>query len=718
MGEYVDPGQLIADALEFALPPRRRPIPEVVEDLRYINGGGFRHDDAPYTLEAERVLSEGTHTGMAIIGPGQSGKTTIPENWFFASIAEDPASFLWYMPTDAMRDAYVKDRINAMIRNHDVLASRQLPGAINDSLQFKAFRGMNAHFLAANAGAFVSKNAPRIVADEIDLYAKSLGDPWERLEIRRQYYLPASIIVGMSHPDAASGLDENRGHWDRGIMAWFARSDRRLWYWPCPICNAVASPAPIASRRMVLDYDAAAPLDEIRDMARLRCPSCDELIEERHRRAMNAAGCWIGEGQTITPEGVIEGDLVRSDMAGFWIHGLMSPWTAGGWGGLAAARVEAERKLARGSENAERELREVMAKRWGEPYCAPEAVGSLEAESLRENAVDLPLRVVPEGFGALFASCDINSTWIEVAVGAFDYTSGESVVIDHFKVSAADAVGTPLSLARSPAHWQVVVDRVLSATYPMAGDPSRHLPIRGALIDSAGEAGVTDLAYAAWRAWSRADRGIVRRLGQNRHKVPVYTAMLSKGASTANPPRIDLTWPQHQRADRKVKALGDVPVLRFAPNAFKDTVATRLGLIFAGENADGTGDIGEVAPVTTAAIRLPAGLRRPQGSDDADFFEGVAAEARDKLGRWTRPEGAPRNEPLDLLVMLAVLSELFDIGRGGAAPAWASPDPARNSLARSETGPAGDDAMPALPRPAPSPAKPVTLARRLPGARR
>lgn len=714
MGEYVDPGRLIAEALDFALPPRRRPIPEVVEDLRYIGGGGFRHDDAPYTIEPEQVLSAGTHTGMAIVGPGQSGKTTIPENWLFASITEDPASFLWYMPTDALRDAYVKDRVNAMIRDHEVLSSRQLPGAINDSLQFKAFRGMSAHFLAANPGSFISKNAPRIVADEIDIYAASLGDPWERLEVRRQYYLPASIILGMSHPDAARGLDESKGHWDHGIMAWFARSDRRLFHWRCPICNAVGSPAPIARRRMVLDYDAAAPLDEIREMARLRCPSCEALIEERWRREMNASGFWAGEGQTITPDGVIEGELIRSDIAGFWIHGLMSPWTAGGWGGLAVARVEAERKLARGAENAERDLREVMAKRWGEPYCAPEAVGDLEAESLRENAVDLPLGIVPEGFGVLFAACDINSTWIEVAVGAFDYASGESVVIDHFKVGAVDAAGTPLSLARTPAHWQVVVDRVLSPTYPMAADPSRRLPIRGALIDSAGEAGVTELAYAAWRGWSRPGpgpgRGIVRRLGQNRHKVPVYTAMLSKGASTPNPPRIELTWPEHQRADRKVKALGDVPVLRFAPNAFKDTVATRLGLLFASDE-----DAEAAPPVTTAAIRIPAGLKRPKGSAEVDFFTGVAAESRDKLGRWTRPEGAPRNEPLDLLVQLAVLADLFDIGRGGAVPTWASPDPARNSLALTE---AVTEAAPTDSASRPAPAKPVTLARRLPGARR
>jgi heme/copper-type cytochrome/quinol oxidase subunit 1 len=69
---------------------------------------------------------------------------------------------------------------------------------------------------------------------------------------------------------------------------------------------------------------------------------------------MNKDGVWVGTGQQISVEGDIAGELIETDIAGFWITGLMSPFVIGGIGGLARAMAQARQAVERGDDDANR----------------------------------------------------------------------------------------------------------------------------------------------------------------------------------------------------------------------------------------------------------------------------------------------------------------------------------------------------------------------------
>jgi hypothetical protein len=137
---------------------------------------------------------------------------------------------------------------------------------VDDSLHFKGFQGMRLELLSASPNNLINKSAPRIVADEIDAYPQSLGDVKALLDVRRQTFGRHSMLLALSHPDLARGVNPARD-WSAGIMALYADSDRRVWYWPCPHCGSWSSPAPIAARHMAIQYPEQGTLDEIEAQA-------------------------------------------------------------------------------------------------------------------------------------------------------------------------------------------------------------------------------------------------------------------------------------------------------------------------------------------------------------------------------------------------------------------------------------------------------------------
>ena len=50
--------------------------------------------------------------------------------------------------------------------------------------------------------------------------------------------------------------------------------------------------------------------------ARLLCPECGSLLEDKHRNSMNCAGKFLPKGD------------LESSTASFWVSGLASPWRA------------------------------------------------------------------------------------------------------------------------------------------------------------------------------------------------------------------------------------------------------------------------------------------------------------------------------------------------------------------------------------------------------
>lgn len=651
---FADPAALWCDAIDAYLPPERVSVAEHAAAHRWLDnrGGGYvgrwSHDEAPYLREPMEMLTSRDHTSVAIAGPGRSGKTAIAENWVLQSVDSDPADMLWYEPTDDALESYVKRVINPMIELHRELKGRLGTMPIDRSIHFKRFGAMWCEFLPATYSNLIGKSAGRIVLDEIDACPERDGDVFRLADVRRQSFGVESKILAVSHPDRAEGIDPKL--WLRGIMRLYADSDRRTWWWPCPECDRWSSPNPTAARVMTLHYPADAPIDEVAEAARLACPICGGLIEDKWRRAMNLAGRWVALGQHIDEAGVVTGEPLRRDTAGFWIVGLMSPFILGGIGALARDLVSAEREAEASGDD--KPVRDVMAKRWGIPAKPRRSVGNVDAAALAERTEDFRLGRVPVGVRFLTAAIDVQAARFEVLVRGWG-ERGESWLVDHRRVTADTAI--------APSAWDALLHALLLEQWPLADGSGRGMTLRAIGYDSGGAPGVTQQAYDAWRRLKR--ERLARFIGRIDGR-EVHSVLPMKGAAGPNAPRLQVVHPMSKRTDRLAVAAGDMPLLIFGANAYKDDLAGQLAVLQQG----------------AWMVHIPQRLRGNYPAEPINeapphaMLEQLVAEVRKPNGAWEKSRPGVRNELLDLMVMTQALAELHGLRsiKWDAPPHWAA----------------------------------------------
>ncbi len=667
---FADIGAILRETLPSYLPIDQISVADYAARYRWLDnrGGGYvgrwSHDEAPYLVGPMDALDSRDHLTVAVPGPGRCGKTAIAENWFLRNAAVDPADMLWYEPTKDTTDSYVKRVIEPMIELHEVLRGKLGSLSRDDSLAFKRFREMWVEFLPVVYNNLVNKSAGRIVVDEIDACALTDGDVYDLADFRRATFGLASMLLALSHPDQAEGLNPQR--WNRGIMRLYARSDRRTWWWPCPQCNGFSSPNPTAERVMVLHYPEDAPLDEIQDAARLICPLCGHPIEDKYRRAMNIDGRWAGLGQVVEEDGSITGDLLHRDIAGFWIVGVMSPFIIGGIGALARGLVEAERNDELTGETT---ARDVMTKRFGIPPRAARQVGSVSAETLAGRADPvLKLGHVPAGVRFLTVFIDVQVNRFEGLVRGWGL-GGESWIVD--------MVRRPADPASSSEDWDAMLAWLLDLAYPLADGSGRVMRPRASGFDTGGAPGVTQQAYDAWRRAFQRRKARLLGIADGRE---AWNLVPTKGVGSAGAVRLQVRRPDSARKDRAARAAGAVPLAQFGANQFKDDLAGQLARAEPGPGY----------------VHFPAGLL--SAAPPHVFFEQLVAEARKPNGAWEKI--TPRNEALDLMVGCHVVAHLHGLARidWNRAPVWAAEwdrnsavsvgTATMNTAARADSGPA------------------------------
>jgi phage terminase large subunit GpA-like protein len=558
-------------------------------------------------------------------------------------VGKQPRNMLWYMQTDDAVESYVKSRINPMIEAQEEMRSRLGDRPEDNAMHFKRFAGMWGQFLAATLANLISKSAPFIVLDEIDAYDKALGDPKVLADVRRQFFGWLSMLLVMSHPDRALGLEPAK-HWRDGIMRIYADSTRCVWYWPCPDCGGFSSPAPIARRVMTFEWPHDGTLDDIEQGAHLKCPLCNAKIWDHQRRDMNLRGLWIGGGQEIAEDGTVTGQLVKSDTAGYWIVGVMSPFLLTGIGGLARAMAKAEREYEVSGDD--KALREVTVKQFGFPYSSKGPVGTVDAITLAERASyeEQALDVVPEG--VRFLTC-----WIDIQVAHFEIlVRGWGVDAESWVVAKSRV---PADTATDRGAWYDLLKGLIEKRFPLATDAKRGMAIRAIGYDSGGAPGVSDRAYDVWRRLKKEN--LARMLGESsgRH---VWTVLPTKGSGNPNAPRLSVVYPDNQKKDKKIARTGTVPLALFNANGFKDDLAGQLMHAEAGPGY----------------VHIPAALLSKEPPHIV--FEQLVSERRDANGRWTKPHQGVRNEMLDLMVGNHVLAHLHGLPRiqWTAPKAWSS----------------------------------------------
>lgn len=384
---------------------------------------------------ADQFLRYGvSYDALVMVTSSQSGKTDTLLDAIGATLDQRPAPIMYLGPTKEWLNTQLEPRIMELLLDAKRLRERLALG--KRMTRFRKLVGGVPLVLAwAGSASQVAGMAAKIaVVDELDRMDASIegeGDPFTLLEARGFSYRDR-IRAAISTPligtvdiikDEASGLEfwgqmpmEDIGspiwrHWQRGT--------RHHYCWPCPECGEFFVP-----RFKILRWDGwpeVRPTAEVKRTAYLECPHCGGVIEERHKREMNARGAYVAPGQTIAPDGTVTGDPPATTILSRWVSGLCSPFVT--FGERAAAYMRAK------EEGNQEELQSVMNTGFGELF-APGGGDVPEWEEVAKLRRDYGKLELPAGARLLTLAADVQSYGIYYTIRAWG-AGGTSWLVDY-----------------------------------------------------------------------------------------------------------------------------------------------------------------------------------------------------------------------------------------------------------------------------------------------
>lgn len=490
------------------LPPESISTRECAAQYRYLpnpEGDGKRlwdPDLTPYMNGPQDALDDPRYRFVVVPGPARTGKSIAAENFLFKRMRHGPLTdTIIYLPASSDIDSYADKEFADFFTLHPELQSKLGKRTTDNKREFKRVAGRAIQLLPANKNTVRQKQAPFIWASEVDGFTRVKPSAVKALiAIRGRAYGNQFKGYMESHADAG---------WF-GIAGEWLLSTKGLWFWPCARCGGWSSPHPLAPKGLymplVWDRQDSLPMDEMLDhivaSAGLRCPHCGQLCLETDKTAMNLAGIWVFDGQVITADGAVNGEMKPNDTAGFWIHGAMSPFVR--FGELAKEYVGALVLFER-TKKSER-LREVTAKSLGPVYEGGDGA-PLSAEKLKERAGErraaFVVGTVPSD--AMFATLaiDVGHRKFDISIYGWDLES-RSWLVERETLTKRrwnDGIERELRPAERIEDW-AVLEPFLDRIIPFAEDQDWGLPVAAMAIDT-GDGHVTEKAREFARRMSR-----------------------------------------------------------------------------------------------------------------------------------------------------------------------------------------------------------------------
>lgn len=263
---------------------------------------------------------------------------------------DDPQPALYFGPTEKNVKAISKNRLDRMIQGVPSLVEGLAKGKA-DTVYEKQINGVRLGLgWAGSPTELASHNAAVVFLDEFDRMGavKGEGDVYGLARARIVTYPNGKIVVvstplegnistvvnevsGLTHWDVAEADDVSSPTWSL-----WQQGTRCEWAWPCLDCGEYFIP-----RSELLTWEEGATPRRAMETARLICPRCGSLGEERHKGEMNARARFVSPGQRVVSGGEIVGDRQWNPIASYWVSGLCSPWMT--YGNLAFNEVKASR---------------------------------------------------------------------------------------------------------------------------------------------------------------------------------------------------------------------------------------------------------------------------------------------------------------------------------------------------------------------------------------
>lgn len=615
--------------------------------------GPYNPDETPYMVEPMNMLASRMHSAVCFVGPAQTGKTVaLGEGWLTHAAVNDPGDMLIVQMTQDKAREYSKQRIDRAIRNSPDLLEKLSASKQDDNTHDKQFRsGMWLRIAWPTASNMSSTSYRYVFGTDYDRWPDDIdgeGDGFTLMGKRITTFLSRGMCAVESSPGRSledpnwKPVTRHEAPPTTGILGIYNRSDRRRWYWQCPHCDEWFEAEPglglfnlppdSALMEIIREVDAAAMAKEY---ARVICPNNGCVIEPKYKNKLNLGGRWLADGQSITAEGAVVGAARTSSIAGFWLGGVAATYVS--WETLILKYLQALQEYA--LTGSELPLQTTINTDQCLPYMSrllTDAARNANDPASRKDP-SLLRYMVPDEARFLVASVDIqggtNARFV-VQVHAIG-PHLEQWPVDRYNISESEREGmggkAPLDPAAYSEDWDLLTEKVIRSTY-RTSIPGRELKIKLVVVDSGGEKGVTDKAYAWYRRVYR--QNIAARV------------MLVKGASAKGAPMIRETYVGGRNPTEK----GDIPLYMVNTNLLKDAVFAGLRRPVAGPNY----------------IHMPHWL--PEA-----FFDELNSEVRRPNGTWEQVR--KRNEAFDLscYIRAGCLRLGADRIKWDQAPPWARP---------------------------------------------
>lgn len=575
---------IVGATAEVVRPPERMTVIEAAEKYRWIDNPGnytgqYTNDLTPYMEEPGEVLTSKDFTGMIFVGPAQCAKTELVNNYAVYSGICDPADMMIVSPTHEASQDFSDRRLKRLIRHTPELKSRLLPGKAGQGVFRYRFRsGMLLTLGHPSISQLSGKPIPRLWLTDYDrmpMDVEGEGEPFGLAQKRTTTFKRYGMTVAESSP----GFLVDDPKWikktphqappTRGILALYNTGDRRRWYWRCPRCKMPFEP----QFSQFVWPDSKDDLEKAEGV-KLKCPHCAEKISETMRSRLNQDGQWVRDGQFFRKDGTLAGTPYRSLTASFWLKGPAAAFAK--WSDMVFKYLKAKETLELTGD--ESPLKSTVNTDHGEPYTPLANIADRAPDQLKERAEDWGTEqdapTVPGDVRFLLAAVDvqggIRSRFVVHIYGVSP--GGDIWHVDMFtlrKSGRLDEDGDPIQLdpAAFPEDWDVLIDQVIEASYPLNDGSGRRMRIKNVVCDSGGQEGVTTNAYKFWR-----------RLRDDPDRRGYHTTFqLVKGDLSKNAARYRIVYPDSQRKDRNAGARGDVPVALIQSDIMKDTIYNQLG---------------------------------------------------------------------------------------------------------------------------------------------
>lgn len=585
--------------------------------------------DTPYMVEPMNTLSSRQHSSTCFVGPAQCGKTvSLGEGWMAHAIANDPGDMLIVQMTESKAREYSRQRIDRALDHSPKLSV--FKSSLTDNLHDKMFKhGMWLRIGWPTITNLSSTSYRYVFLTDYDRMPEDVdgeGDAFSLALKRTTTFLSR----GMCAVESSPGFPVVDPNWQPsthheappcgGVLGIYNTSDRRRWYWKCLDCKNWFEAKPgLSLFRLPSEEQLLEEIREInigamaKEYARVICPHCETKIPFSYRYSMNQAGRWLPDGCRLRSDDTVEGDAMQSTTAGFWLGGVAAAYQS--WESLLSKYLQALRHYALTSD--ESHLQTTVNTDQGMPYISwhlrQAALAASDPGSRREQ--DMQRYVVPIAARFLIATVDIQGgvgARFVVQVHAIG-PNREKWLIDRYAITESNREGlggkAPVDPAGYAEDWDLITEKVVRCTYRTEIE-NIEMRVRLTVVDTGGEDGVTERAYAWYRRLVAANVGM--------------RVMLVKGQSSkkfeAATPNIRMS----KVGARNPKEEGDIPLYILNTDRLKDIVSTDLK-----RSTPGAG-----------YLHIPAWL--PQS-----FLDELNSEVRNPDGTWTQVR--KRNEAFDLL---------------------------------------------------------------------